>query len=124
LRSGGATRWVAPFVLAMICLRALIPVGFMLAPVQGRLDVVICDSAAPVAVHHHSGHDPAGHVHTSGDSTCPFAQSGAPAPLPSLPKLAVLPIAGPVLLVTQLAQTYSQFGPSRNQSPRGPPQLT
>jgi hypothetical protein len=122
-RDGGARHWAAPFVLAMLCLRALIPAGFMLAPVEGRLDLVLCDSQAPGAVHHHGGHDHSQHHHIHTDPTCPYAQSAGPAPIPTLPALAAAQIVSVPVPPKQFAQTHSQFGPSRQQSPRGPPQL-
>jgi hypothetical protein len=110
----------------MLCLRALVPAGFMLAPIDGRLAVVLCDSDARGAMqrhagHDHVGHDHAGHHHTQTDPTCPYAQSAGPAPLPALPVLAGAPLETVPVLPTHFAQTYAQFGPSRQQSPRGPP---
>ncbi|HUI60016.1 MAG TPA: hypothetical protein VLX90_07330 [Steroidobacteraceae bacterium] len=150
-RHASVRHWAAPWVLAMLCLRALVPAGFMLAPVNGRLDVVLCDSDAPGAMHsagtqlpmhampgdamsgasmpghgamhHHGGAEHSGHHHTHPDPTCPYAQSAGPAPLPALP---VLPAAQAAVLrstIVESAQTHSQFGPSREQSPRGPPRL-
>jgi len=135
LRHGGARHWAAPFVLAILCLRALIPAGFMLAPVDGRLAVVLCDTDAVGSaqaqdrrVHHHApGHyvhdQGAGHHHAQTDPTCPYAQSSGPAPLPVLPVLAAVQIATLSAPPVQVAQTHSRFGPTRQQSPRGPPSL-
>jgi hypothetical protein len=121
LRHGGAGHWAAPFVLAMLCLRAFIPAGFMLAPVDGQLAVVLCDTDAAGG---HLGHDhAAGHHHAQMDSTCPYAQSSGPAPLPVLPVLAAVQIATATAPPVQVAQTHSRFGPTRQQSPRGPPRL-
>jgi hypothetical protein len=118
LRNGGARHWAAPFVLAMLCLRAFVPAGFMLAPVDGQLAVVLCDADA-LGVHDHA----AGHHHTQTDPTCPYAQSSGPAPLPALPVLAAVQIATLRTPPIQVAQTHSRFGPTRQQSPRGPPRL-
>jgi len=118
---GGVRRFGTLFVLAMLGLRALIPAGFMLAPQDGRLAVVLCDSDAPGAAHRHDGHHHPGHTHS--DPTCPYAQSAGPAPLPEFPALAAAPIATVLLLPAQVSQTFVQFGPSRHQSPRAPPQL-
>jgi hypothetical protein len=130
LRNGGARHWAAPFVLAMLCLRAFIPAGFMLAPVDGQLAVVLCDTdAAPLARDHHQApghyvHDhAAGHHHSQTDPTCPYAQSSGPAPLPALPVLAAVQIATLSAPPIQVAQIHSRFGPTRQQSPRGPPRL-
>jgi hypothetical protein len=122
LRYGGARHWAAPFVLAMLCLRAFIPAGFMLAPVDGRLEVVLCDTDAPG--HHVHDHAAGLHHHAQTDPTCPYAQSSGPAPLPVLPALAAVQIATLGALPVQVAQTHSRFGPTRQQSPRGPPRLT
>ncbi|HVO45980.1 MAG TPA: hypothetical protein VMT29_06550 [Steroidobacteraceae bacterium] len=149
LRHGGIRHWAAPWVLAVLCLRALVPAGFMLAPVDGGLDVVLCDADAAAALHsfgvqhamhghvmagdgaaHH--HDAAGHPeyaghsghhHSHPDPTCPYAQSAGPAPLPALPALPPLQASATRLLPVDFSQTHSQFGPSREQSPRGPPTL-
>jgi len=125
LRHGDPRRWAAPFVLAMLCLRALVPAGFMLAAVDGRLDIVLCDTDARGAAHQHAGHDHSGrHLHTHLDSTCPYAQSAGPAPLPALPVLAAPAIADSPALPARAAQTCSQFGPTRQHCPRAPPYLT
>ena len=123
--NGGARHWATPFVLALLCLRAFVPAGFMLAPVDGRLDVILCDSDAPGAVHHHhGGHDPSGHhPHTLLDPTCPYAQSAGPAPLPVLPLHQAPPLVVSAALPVELEQIYSLFGPVRHQSPRAPPHL-
>jgi len=154
LRYGGARHWAAPFVLAMLCLRAFIPAGFMLAPVDGRLVVVLCDTDASALTRDHTGprrspgdhrdrasgfyaldHAPSHHVHAKSDTTaaghhhaqtdptCPYAQSSGPAPLPVLPALAAVQIATLSPRPSQAAQTHARFGPTRQQSPRGPPRL-
>src|SRR3982074_1247637 len=121
-RSGGARHWAAPFVLAMLCLRAFVPAGFMLAPVDGRLAVVLCDTDAPGAAQSHHGpghyipdhrtsghhaHDhAAGHHHAQADPTCPYAQSSGPSPLPVLPVLAAVQIATLSAAPIQGAQTH------------------
>ena len=122
LQYSGARHWAAPFVLAMLCLRALVPAGFMLAPIDGRLDVVLCDTGAPAALHY-GGHDHSRHHHTQIDPTCPYAQSAGPAPLPVLPVLVSAPIRFIRARPVQVAQTQPQFGPLRLHFPRGPPHL-
>jgi len=122
----------------MLCLRAFVPAGFMFAPVDGQLEVVLCDTdalgaaqdhqarsdhQAPRGVHAHHAHDHAGHHHAQTDPTCPYAQSSGPAPLPALPVLASVQIATLSAPSAQVAQTHSRFGPTRQQSPRGPPRL-
>src|ERR1700692_1580667 len=74
LRYDGGRHWAAPFVLAMLCLRAFVPAGFMLAPVDGQLAVVLCDTDAQGALQGHHAHDhAAGHHHAQTDPTCPYA---------------------------------------------------
>src|ERR1700680_3612114 len=123
LRHGGARHWAAPFVLAMLCLRALVPAGFMLAPIDGRLEIVLCDSSVPSLGHHHhhSGYDPTTHHHNGVDPTCPYAQSSGPAPLPALPAMAAAPVASAPVVQSNVSQTHATFGPARQQTPRGPP---
>jgi len=124
LRHGGERHWTAPFVLAMLCLRALVPVGFMLVPVDGRAVIVLCDSDAPSSAHRHGPHH-AGHAHhTNSDPSCPYAQSAGPAPIPVWPVLAAAPTIHAFVLPVQLEQTHGHFGPARQQYPRGPPHLT
>jgi Protein of unknown function (DUF2946) len=123
LQYRGARHWAAPFVLVMLCLRALVPAGFMLAPIDGRLDVVLCDADATAALHRHGHHDHSGQHHTQLDPTCPYAQSAGPAPLPVLPVLVSAPITFVRARPVRVAQTQAQFGPARLQFPRGPPRF-
>jgi Protein of unknown function (DUF2946) len=112
--------WIAPALL----FRALIPVGFMLEPVDGRADIILCASDAPTAMMHHGIHGHSGHhQHSHADLTCPYAQSAGPAPLPALPVLAAAPTAPVFLLQAQIQQTHARFGPIRQHSPRAPPRL-
>lgn len=123
LRYGGARHWAAPFVLVMLCLRAFVPAGFMLAPIDGHLAVVLCDTDAPGARHHLGRHEHPGHHHLQLDPTCPYAQSGGPAPLPALPVLGPQPIAVTSPLPAPITQPYAHAGPPRQHYPRGPPHL-
>lgn len=112
--------WVAPALV----LRALIPVGFMLEPVDGRSEIVLCGADAPNAMPYHGSRDHAGHHHHShADPTCPYAQSAGPDPLPSFPVLAAAPVAPVFVLPAGDPQTHAHFGPTRQQFPRGPPRL-
>jgi len=120
--------WATLLVLGALFLRALIPAGFMLAPVDGRLEFILCDAEMPAGEsqrhHHHPGHDNAAHhdgVH--GDPTCPYAQSAGPAPLPTLPVLAGAASLDQLPAPAALTQTLLSFGPPRQQSSRGPPHL-
>jgi hypothetical protein len=117
-------------VLAVLCLRAFVPAGFMLAPVDGRVSFVLCDPAVLAASHGmHTTHGPASHEHAAHhhgshiDPNCPYAQSAGPAPLQTLPTLAGDLISIGLELPTEFAQIFIQFGPTRQQFPRGPPQL-
>lgn len=119
--------WATLLVLGMLFLRALVPAGFMLAPGDGRLAVVLCEaeiSAGGHQHHHHPGHDnPAHHDGAHRDSKCPYAQSAGPAPLPTLPALAHTAVIGEPVAPADVTQTLLRFGPTRQQTPRGPPPL-
>lgn len=120
----GAPHWAAMLVLAMLALRALVPAGFMLAPIDGRLSVVLCDTDAAGPAHNHGGQDHPGHHHHHHlhlDPTCPYAQSAGPAPLPALPVLGPQPVVSAPIEPADLAQVHAHCGPLRQQSPRGPP---
>ena len=122
-RMGGIGHWAAPLVLVMLCLRALVPAGFMLASVNGRPAVVLCDSmAAPGGTHEHVGHHHPGHAHL--DPTCPFAQSSGPAPPPAMidPTDARWVPQRDTPLVEQSLVLAEP--PARYTAPRGPPPLT
>lgn len=125
MRHGANPPWATLLVLGMLFLRALVPAGFMLAPVDGSLALVLCESAVLAGEHqhhHHPGHDHAAHhegVH--GDPTCPYAQSAGPAPLPTLPVLAGAAVFDKLVLPTAFTQTLLGFGPPRQHSSRGPP---
>ncbi|MCX7056898.1 MAG: hypothetical protein NTZ79_06810 [Proteobacteria bacterium] len=113
--------WVVAMVLPLLALRALVPAGFMAAPVAGAIQIVFCEPGA-MAGHHHPGHD-AGHQSTVADPTCPFAQSAGPAPLPSIPVLAADSAPSGVEPILTVSQTAPASGPERQQTPRGPPTL-
>lgn len=127
--------WASLLILGLVLLRALVPAGFMLAPVDGHLAFVPCDAdaampaipagAMPASHHHlHGVGDHASHGHGAhGDPTCPYAQSGGPAPLPTLPVLAGITIFERPALPAAVTQTLLGFGPIRLPSSRGPPHL-
>lgn len=124
IRHGADSRWATLLLLGMLFLRALIPAGFMLAPVDGSLAFVLCEPGVLAGGHHHGGHDHAAHHHGAHtDSTCPYAQSAGPAPLPTLPVVAGGGVSGLVVSPTALAQTFLRCGPPRQESCRGPPRL-
>jgi hypothetical protein len=126
----------AYLVLGLVLLRGLIPAGFMVAPVDGNLALVLCSAEMPAAAmgggamqmpagHHHGQ---AGQKHGAprgahGDPTCPYAQSGGPAPLPAFPVLAGATSFERPRLPAAITQTLLAFGPIRHPSTRGPPHL-
>jgi hypothetical protein len=116
--------WAPLLVLGLLFLRALIPAGFMLAPVKGHLSYVLCDAEMSAGEHHHyhSGHDDAAHHGgAQSDPTCPYAQSAGPAPLPTLPVLAGAETFDHSVPPFAVTQTLLSFGPPRRLSSRGPP---
>jgi hypothetical protein len=117
-------RWAAPFVVALLCARALIPAGVMLAPIDGELSVVLCDSDAASAARDEGRRHHTDHHHSQADPTCPYAQSAGPAPLPSFPALPPAALASLPIPTAYAAQIHAISGPTRQQSPRGPPALT
>jgi len=140
MRTSRNLGWAKLLVLGLLFLRALVPAGFMLAPVDSGIALVLCDAAIPAGEpphqHHHHGHDNgaahdsgashdtgAGHAGTHGDPTCPYAQNAGPAPLAALPVIAGAASVDPLGLPPAVTQTFSTFGPTRQQTPRGPPSL-
>jgi hypothetical protein len=81
--------------------------------------------AMPASHHHmHMAMGHAGHEHGAhGDPPCPYAQSGGPAPLPTLPVLAGGATFERPRLPAAITQTLLGFGPKRLPSSRGPPHL-
>ena len=115
--------WGACFLLLMLCLRALVPAGFMVAEVDGTVGVVLCDTDAP-GVHGHQHHgDHQNHHHACLDSSCPYAQSAGPAPLAATADIADVRLAVLQPLPQASSQLEAQFGPSREQQPRAPPRI-
>jgi hypothetical protein len=122
--SSGRYPWVTAAVLFVLCFRALIPPGFMLASVDGKPEVVLCSAHANHSMHH-QGPSEGGSQHGSGiDPTCPFAQSAGPTFIPTLPAPALARIAIHTPLALQSSQTRVAFGPIRLHTTRGPPNLT
>lgn len=122
-------RWPTLVILGLLFLRALVPAGVMLAPMGGSLALVLCETAIteseePRQHHHYSGHDHVTHHEGAhADPTCPYAQSGGPAPLPTVPVLATAAIIDQLVVPTAATQTLLTFGPIRRQTSRGPPTL-
>jgi hypothetical protein len=126
MRYRSIPKWTTLLVFGMLFLRALVPAGFMLAPVDGRLAFVLCEPGVMAAGHHHHhpGNDLATHhdgAHS--DPTCPYAQSAGSAPLPTLPVLTAGPIPDRRVAPLAATQTFLTFGPPRQQTSRGPPSL-
>lgn len=123
MKTGGNPGWATLLVLGMLFLRALIPAGFMLAPVDGSLAVVLCDAQMSAGEHHHHHHHDQSthHEGAHGDPTCPYAQSAGPAPLPTLPVLAGGAVYDRLVPPVAVTQTLLRFGPARQQTSRGPP---
>ena len=112
----------AAFVLVIVCLRMLVPDGFMLIPAHGGFTVVVCNSSAHHTVNHgDNGNHDHGHVHP--DSGCQCAQSNS---LSAPPAVAFNPPLNATVwsALTLVAQTNIHFGPIRQHSARGPPALT
>ncbi len=127
--------WGSLLVLGLVLLRALVPAGFMLAPADGRVAIVVCDADASMAAlqagampaSHHPMHMAMDHgAHHQGahdDPSCPYALSGGAAPLPTLPVLAGGTTFERPPLPAAITQTLLGFGPIRQPSSRGPPHL-
>jgi hypothetical protein len=86
---------------------------------------VLCDAGTSAGEHQHhhppSGHGVAHHDGAHNDPTCPYAQSAGAAPLPTLPVLTGAATAGQPVGAVAVTQTRLRFGPTRQQTPRGPP---
>jgi hypothetical protein len=131
-------RWWVAWMLPVLLLRALIPVGFM--PMAGPgfgLQLVICDSYAPMpgtmSTPMDAGMDMSQHPHADGNAgsggglpahqdhgSCPYGSSPA---WGALPTFAIVPVA--IKHSANLAVASAQVGyfklSTRAQSPRGPP---
>jgi hypothetical protein len=128
IRYRSIPKWATLLVFGMLFLRALVPAGFMLAPVDGHLAVVLCEPGVMASGdhhlhHHHPGNDPAAHHGMHGDPSCPYAQSAGSAPLPTLPVLTAGAIPDRLAATPVATQTLLTFGPPRQQTSRGPPSL-
>lgn len=118
-------RLVFAGLIALVMLRALMPVGYMPVAIDGHLDIVLCDGqgglppASHAHHHHHGGKGaPQGAVH--GDEGCTYAQSAHAALAPTLdPGVAR---ASPLVLASMaLQQGLIAEAPFRHSAPRGPP---
>ncbi len=118
-------RWLylAGFVLPVLLLRAAIPAGFMAASVDGALQIVLCQPQMMGGPHHHHHSGTQNPVPSGADPTCPYAQSTGPALMPTLPVLPAMAVMHRVSAPAAATQLQFNFGPPRQQSPRGPPVL-
>jgi len=110
-------------------LHALVPQGYMWAPVDGRVAVVACsDYAFDVLAlaahqhHHHAAHHAGGHGAAA--QSCPYALAGGAALVASAPLLAVQQFALSQTRLPQLDQSAPRSIPLRFAAPRGPPTLS
>ncbi|HWJ37112.1 MAG TPA: hypothetical protein VNR70_17725 [Steroidobacteraceae bacterium] len=106
-------------LLALLLLRAYVPVGFM--PASGTPFLLeLCPAAAPMSAHpaHHHHADTHGHF-----ENCPFGSVPAAGPLSH-----VIAFEPPTSIASQpvVALEPSRIGvrPQRAHQPRGPPSLT
>jgi hypothetical protein len=112
-------------LLALIALRGLVPVGYMVEATADGLALVVCDSgiykdSIPTPHQHHHDRQVSGHDH----SICPFAAAAIGAPTPSLPVVLLAPDT-PIDGVRAKTESFVGLsGPSRAQQPRAPPVLS
>ena len=115
LRPRSRLWWLALCALAVFSLRALVPVGYMVAAVDGHSRLVLCPAGM-----HHMHH--AGHAATEAEH-CPYGLAGGAGLL-----AAQLAPAEPYYSILQPARTpavvsVSAAPPPRYHAPRGPPSL-
>lgn len=128
MRHRGKSGWALRLILGLLFLRALVPAGFMLAPVDGWFAVVVCDGEMSAGAHPHHHHHPDHNAASSHegfhiDPTCPYAQSAGSVPLPSLPVMAGAALVARLPTADAATQSILTAGPVRRQLPRGPPLL-
>ena len=105
--------------LALVAMRALVPAGFMPGIVDGQPSIVLCapgvmdTSRGAMPMHLHGAH--------RAPSTCPYAQSAAPALTPAIAPPPGRAPASRVRPVPVFAHATADNGPKRHQSPRAPP---
>jgi hypothetical protein len=111
-------RYFATLALIAMIARALIPTGFMPVVVHGEAQLRICHGLAH-GLPHHGDH---GHAGPHSDAPCPFAISGAAAPLPATIDFSLAHTA-PELTTRSPEYTALSETPARYAAPRGPPSL-
>jgi hypothetical protein len=135
MRGPGARRLIATLAVLAFALRSLVPVGYMWAPVDGRLAVMACsDYAADVVAlatqhqhahhHHDGGHSGATGAHSGGSAStdsCPFALAGGAALAANATTLAAQQFEIVQARLPQFDYSAPRSIPSRFHAPRGPP---
>jgi hypothetical protein len=120
-----------------LCLKALVPTGYMIAAVDGHARLIMCPAGIhqPLAMHHEGGAMAMGdaqHLASAGHAAhaaqhaaadCPFALAavavlGTSAPQSAEPYFILLPNAAPLSVASIPAAP-----PLRHSAPRGPPSL-
>jgi hypothetical protein len=122
--SATTRRWVAGAAVLAFALHALVPVGYMWAPLAGRVTVVACSDhdhdVVSMAAHHQHHH--AGGVR-SASNACPFALAGG-APLAA--QVPALDARHHELVQARLPPVDHSIAPPiplRYSAPRGPPAI-
>ena len=122
MRRPGPRRLIATLAVLVFALRSLLPVGYMWAPVDGRLAVVACsDYAADVValatlhIHHHHGGAAAA------TDSCPYALAGGAALAANAPTLTAQQFEIVQARLPQFDYSAPRSIPSRFHAPRGPP---
>jgi hypothetical protein len=118
MRSGQPRGGFAVLAALALCLKALLPTGYMIAVVDGEARLIICPAGVhqPSTMHHEAGAmdmTHAQHVVQHAAADCPFALAAAAAHATAAvesaePYFVLLPNAAP---------------PLRHRAPRGPPSL-
>ena len=122
------TVWV--ILLLTLCMKLVVPVGFMPDLSEHGIALIVCDGMAPSAAaqatpgmhghHHHHGHDGP----TKPDAPCPFAGLSAPVlggadPIQLARALADILAAGLVVAIAVRLRTVGYLRPPL----RGPPRI-
>ena len=113
-------RWIAAWLLPALCLRALIPVGFMPGSHTGfGVSLKLCDG---MDMSHGMGGSGSGGQGAHHEAPCAFAASALSAPPPSLP-VTLHHVSESVCAMRAESFSTAMTILPRAQSPRGPPSL-
>lgn len=132
------TLWL---LLALVALRGLVPVGYMVDATPNGLAIVVCGSgiyaaaaqmpaAMPAGEHHHHHHHSAGDASeqsstgASDHSICPFSMAATGSSAVSFPELIAFEQTVIGRVESRALVEYVSFGPSRAQQSRAPPALS